>query len=124
LSPQFQTKPFSEQTQAETCRRTNGCHYNWKRSLARRQYPLQCLQNAGLRHWIIIDETMNKLRDQGKAGPATQLASFAVPVFVVWKETIKHVPDGLDLVHWKGRPVLDLRDVNSWTIKDACPLTT
>jgi hypothetical protein len=43
---------------------------------------------------------------------------FGIPVFVVWKRTSNPKE------RWKSRPVLDMRLLNDWVIKDCYPLTT
>lgn len=54
---------------------------------------------------------------------AMKLAPFGVLVFVVWKLVVRTLFGKLWHTY-KGRPVLDIRTVNGWAIKDAYPLTT
>ncbi|KAH5051069.1 hypothetical protein HBI81_244270 [Parastagonospora nodorum] len=53
--------------------------------------------------------------------PALKAAPFPVPVFVVYKK-VENPKEGED--QYSGRPVLDMREINNWSIKDAYPLTT
>jgi hypothetical protein len=79
---------------------------------------------GGPRDRACIDNVFDKLTQQGKMEPAIKQAPFPVPVFVVWKPIVKQHDDGTEYTDYKGRPVLDMREINNWTIKDSYPLTT
>ncbi|CAI9633106.1 unnamed protein product [Alternaria burnsii] len=71
----------------------------------------------------IIDATFDKLADCNKMERATRMGFFPVPVFVV-KRKIVEEKNGIKAIKKKGRPVLDMRNINHWVIKDCYPLTT
>ena len=62
----------------------------------------------------VIDETFNKLHEQGKMEWTNQPTPYSYPVFVVWRQ----MPDGSR----KGRVVVDIRGLNKITESDAYPL--
>ena len=75
--------------------------------VAARMYPVSKKDQA------VIDEVFDALHKQGKMDWVKHATPFAHPVFVVWRET-RNGP--------KGRPVIDLRILNSLTIPDNYPL--
>ncbi|KAK1774020.1 hypothetical protein QBC45DRAFT_446426 [Copromyces sp. CBS 386.78] len=75
--------------------------------VAARIYPISKKDQA------VIDEVFDALYKQSKMDWVKYATPFAHPVFVVWRET----KTGL-----KGRPVIDLRILNSLTIPDNYPL--
>lgn len=62
----------------------------------------------------VIDETFNKMHDQGKMEWSSQPTPYSYPVFVVWRQ----MPDGSR----KGRVVVDIRGLNKVTESDSYPL--
>ena len=62
----------------------------------------------------VIDETFDKLHDQGKMQWTSQPTPYSYPVFVVWRQ----MPDGSR----KGRVVVDIRGLNKITESDSYPL--
>jgi hypothetical protein len=83
-----------------------------------RRYP------AGPRDQAVIDKVFDKLTEQGKMELAQKPAPFPVQTFVVYRRVVTTNPDGSEKIEFKGRPVLDMREINAWVIKDAYPLTT
>ena len=61
-----------------------------------------------------LDETFDKLHEQGKMEFSKQPTEFAYPVFIVWRTS----PDGTK----KGRVVVDIRGLNAITESDSYPL--
>ena len=72
-----------------------------------RVYPL------GERDRKIIDDTFDKLHDQGKMVWTSYPTKFSYPVFVVWR----NLPKGP-----KGRAVIDIRGLNKITEPDTYPM--
>ena len=70
---------------------------------------------SGARDRELIDETFNKLQEQGRLEWTKQRTEFSFPCFVVWK----NAPPG---VKPKGRVVVDVRALNKITIPDAYPI--
>lgn len=68
---------------------------------------------SGLRDRQLIDETFDKLHEQGRLEWTKSHTPFSFPCFVVWKNT----PDGA-----KGRVVVDIRALNKITVPDAYPI--
>ncbi len=62
----------------------------------------------------VVDETFDKLHDQGRMSWTKESTPFSYPVFVVW--TMR--PDGTR----KGRAVVDIRGLNAITQTDVYPL--
>lgn len=62
----------------------------------------------------VIEDTMDKLVQAGKANHTTQQVPFAWPVFVVWTP----MKDG----ERKSRMVVDIRGLNTVTLNDAYPM--
>ncbi len=79
-----------------------------KSSKTARVYPL----GADARK--VIDDTFDKLHDQGRMSWTSESTPFSYPVFVVW--TVR--PDGSR----KGRAVVDIRGLNAITQTDVYPL--
>lgn len=72
-----------------------------------RVYPL------GQKDKEIIDETFDKLHQQGKMTWSNQPTKYSYPCFVVWRDT----PSGR-----KGRVVVDIRGLNKITESDSYPM--
>lgn len=86
---------------------------------------LSKIYSSGPRDREVIDHVFNELTDQHKMETAKLPAPFPVQVFVVWKKVQTHKSDSsTSTTIWKGRPVLDMRDINFWTVKDSYPLTS
>lgn len=66
-----------------------------------------------------IDKVFDALRTEGKMTDTVGHTHFGAPVFVKWRTTI----DEKGAVKRKGRPVLDMREINDWVEKDSFPLT-
>ena len=62
----------------------------------------------------VVDDTFNKMHEQGKMSFVTQPTRFSYPVFVVWRT----LSDGTR----KGRVVVDIRGLNQITESDSYPL--
>jgi hypothetical protein len=87
---------------------------NWEATgakLSHKPYPVP--QNER----VIIDETLDKLHEQGKAEWTQGPVPYAFPVFVAWRIVYK---DGKAIR--KGRAVIDIRGLNRATVSDAYPL--
>ena len=69
----------------------------------------------------VVDDVFDKMHAQGKMSFTTGPTPFAFPVFVVFK-TIYEGPDRIP--KQKGRPVIDIRGLNSRTVRDGYPLPT
>ncbi|KAF2006032.1 hypothetical protein P154DRAFT_606362 [Amniculicola lignicola CBS 123094] len=72
---------------------------------------------AGPKDQEKIDDTFNKLRQQGKMQWAAHASRFLLKAFVVWK-TVEI--EGKRVL--KGRAVIDSREFNDWLVKDSYPL--
>ena len=72
-----------------------------------RVYPV------GIQDREVVDQTFDKLHEQGRMKWTKKSTPFSFPCFVVWKQT----PDGR-----KGRVVIDIRALNRITIPDAYPI--
>lgn len=75
--------------------------------LAHKVYPM------GSKDREFIDQTHDKLQQQGRLEFASEPTPFAFPVFVVWRNV-----NG----EQKGRVVVDIRGLNKVTTKDAYPM--
>lgn len=64
----------------------------------------------------LIDETFDKLHEQGRMSWATKGTPFSYPVFVVWK------PSAVPGEAPKGRAVIDIRGLNQMTLPDVYPI--
>ena len=62
----------------------------------------------------VVDDTFDKLHEQGRMGWTSQSTPFSFPVFVVWKT----MSNG----ERKGRAVIDIRGLNAVTQTDVYPL--
>ena len=71
-------------------------------------YPL------GVRDQKIVDDTFDKMQQQGRLEYTTQATPFSYPVFVVWRT----LPDGTR----KGRAVVDIRGLNDLIVPDVYPV--
>ena len=78
-----------------------------------RVYPL------GIEDRAFVDETFDKLHQQGKMEWTRSSTPFGYPVFVVWRTVIK---DGKPVR--KGRAVVDIRGLNKIVVSDAYPMPT
>ncbi|EPE10789.1 retrotransposable element [Ophiostoma piceae UAMH 11346] len=84
---------------------------DWQTMIPRhsRVYPLNP-KNAA-----VVESTMDKLVQSGKATKTSKPTPLAFPVFVVWRT----VGDKT-----KGRMVVDIRDLNKMTLPDSYPMTS
>lgn len=73
-----------------------------------RVYPL------GQKDREVVDETFDKMHQQGKMTWSNQPTKFSYPVFVVWRD----MPNGKR----KGRVVVDIRGLNKVTESDSYPM--
>lgn len=71
-------------------------------------YPL------GTKAKQVVDETFDKLHEQGRLNWTTKNTPFSYPVFVTWKTDSEGIK--------KGRAVVDIRGLNNLVIPDAYPL--
>jgi hypothetical protein len=87
---------------------------NWEATgakLSHKPYPLPANEQA------IVNETLDKMHDQGKLEWTQSPTPYAFPVFVAWRVVHK---DGKAVR--KGRAVVDIRGLNKATVSDAYPL--
>lgn len=68
----------------------------------------------GRRDRDIIDQTFNKLQDQGRLEWTKNATPFSFPCFMVWTKDDKGLP--------KGRVVVDIRALNKITVPDTYPV--
>ena len=65
----------------------------------------------------IVDETFDRLHEQGRMQWSENHTPFGFPVFVIWRNAIR---DGKTIK--KGRAVIDIRPLNKVTEKDVYPI--
>ena len=71
-------------------------------------YPL------GIQERQVVDDTFDKIQEQGRLEYTAQPTPFSYPVFVVWR----NIPDGSR----KGRAVVDIRGLNDLILPDVYPV--
>ncbi|KAH5621114.1 hypothetical protein HBI23_240920 [Parastagonospora nodorum] len=74
---------------------------------------------VGAKDKEVIDKVFDKLHDDGRMDWAQRFTPFGVPVFVTRKTGVDDNGQPVSV----GRPVIDMRDVNDWILKDSYPLT-
>lgn len=99
---------FAEVPEAEWMRIPLKSDWEEKALKTARVYPL------GAEARKVVDETFDKLHEQGRMSWTNESTPFSYPVFVVWTTR----PDGSR----KGRAVVDIRGLNALTQTDVYPL--